>query len=186
MKKTGYIDFSVSGTALLSACIVLRLQSELILKLEEPPPPPVEKPAEFIPPPIQLPFRYEYTSTTLGSLIEALEEAIKAEASVKPAKPQLLLSPPTEGFQDYDRFFIEISDKLKVLYEHLREASSEGFLTFSKIVRGKDRAEVILTFLLLLFLATDNLIELSQREEGGEIYITLVKEPGKSGPNITI
>ncbi len=186
MKKTGYMDFSVSGTALLSSCIVLRLQSELVLKLEEPPKPPVEKPVEYIPPPIQLPFRYEYTSTTLDSLVEALDEAIRNEAVVRPVKLQPLLTPPPEIFQEYDKFFQEIETKLDKLYEELRGASSGGVITFSLIVQGKDRREAILTFLLLLFLAMNNLVELSQEEEFGEINITLIKESEKSGPTLII
>lgn len=186
MKRTGYIDFSVSGTALLSSCIVLRLQSELVLKLEEPPKPPVEKPAEYIPPPIQLPFRYEYTSTTLESLIESLDEAIRVEGVARPVKLQPLLTPPPDIFQEYDRFFLEIETKLDNLYAELRGASSEGVITFSRIVQGKDRREMILTFLLLLFLATNKFVELSQEEEFGEIYIKLIKESDKSGPTLTV
>src|SRR5207247_8168194 len=40
MRGRGYIDFSVSGTALLTSAVLLRMKSELFLKLEEPPKPP--------------------------------------------------------------------------------------------------------------------------------------------------
>ena len=80
--KRGYIDFKASGVALLSSATIYRMKSELILELQEPPKPPEERPVEFLPPPIQLPYRFEYTSTTVDNLIEALEEALKSETFV--------------------------------------------------------------------------------------------------------
>jgi segregation and condensation protein A len=72
MRKRGHIDFTASGIALLSSATLLKIKSEHILELEEPPTPPLPTQDEFIPPPIQLPFRYEYTSTTIQTLISAL------------------------------------------------------------------------------------------------------------------
>jgi len=185
MRKSGYIDFSVSGTALLSSAILLRLQSELVLKLEEPPAPPAMKPVEYIPPPIQLPFRYEYTSTTVYSLVEALAEAIKTEAAARQPRPQPLLPPPPEIFQEYDKFFIEIESRLDELYEELKSLSSGEAIAFSSLVKNKDRTGVVVTFLLLLFLSAGNRVELSQEEEFGELYIRLVRETGESGSILT-
>jgi len=54
MRKRGYVDFTASGIALFSSSVIYRMKSELILKLEEPPKPPVERPIEFLPPPLQL------------------------------------------------------------------------------------------------------------------------------------
>jgi len=50
MKKQGFIDFSASGTALLSSAMIHRMKSELVLKMEEPPKPPIVRPNEEVPP----------------------------------------------------------------------------------------------------------------------------------------
>ncbi|MFH1327584.1 MAG: hypothetical protein ABIH76_01830 [Candidatus Bathyarchaeota archaeon] len=186
MKEKGYVDFAVSGTALLSACIVLRLQSELIMKLQEPPKPPVVKPTEHIPPPIQLPFRYEHTSTTLDHLIEVLEDAMQSEAIERPQKLSPIMPPPPEFFREYDNFFMEIESKIDEFYEKLKRSSMGKMVAFSKITEDLDRQETIRTFLLLLFLTAEKRIRLLQEEEFGEIYVTFTLEPDTNGSNLTV
>jgi segregation and condensation protein A len=186
MKKKGYIDFAASGTALLSSCIVLRLQSELVMKFEEPPKPPVEKPPEFIPPPVQIPFRYEYTSTTLNNLIEALEMALESELTARPNKLATIVPSPPEFFSEYDRFFVEIESNLNSFYDRLKMLSYNKIVLFSKIVEGVSRIEAVRTFLLLLFLAAKGWIQLWQEQDFGEIYITVGEAEKKIEPTLTV
>jgi segregation and condensation protein A len=178
MRDRGYIDFAASGSALLSSCIVLRLQSELIMKMEEPPKPPEQKPVEFIPPPLQLPFRYEFTSTSLDNLIGVLEDVMRAELERKHIKAAPIIEPPPDFFKEQDSFFSEIESRIEDFYRELRLGLRGKSAYFTQIVRGKSRQEVIRTFLLLIFLGMLGRVELSQDKEFGEINISLIEEPG--------
>lgn len=173
MEKKGYIDFAASGTALLSSSIILRLQSENILKMEEPPEIPKQTPSEYIPPPLQLPFRFEYTSTTFNQLLNALEGALSGEMIQKPLKFKLIEPPPPDLFKEYDNFFIEIESKLDDFYESLQKMGIKRIIPFSLIIEGKSKLEIVRIFLMLLFLASKRMIELKQDEEFGRIYIII-------------
>ena len=72
MKKQGFIDFSASGTALLSSSMIHRMKSELVLEMEEPPKPPIARPNEEVPPPLPFPIRFEYTSTSIEQFFQCL------------------------------------------------------------------------------------------------------------------
>lgn len=175
MGKKGYIDFKASGIALLSSATIYRMKSELILELQEPPKPPVERPVEFLPPPIQLPYRYEYTSTTVDNLIEALEEALKSETFVE-AQPKLVpITPAPPMIQELDQFMVEIEDRMDEIYQKILQfAREEHVIPLSKLTSGLRKLEVIRTFILILFIACRGKIQLWQEEEFGEIYISLL------------
>src|SRR5712692_10465981 len=79
MKSRGFIDFSVSGTALLSSAVLLRMKSELILKMEEPPRPPLEKPTDYVPPPLAFPIRFQSTTTSLDEVLKGILDVLRAE-----------------------------------------------------------------------------------------------------------
>jgi len=175
MKRQGYIDFTASGIALLSSATIYRMKSELILKLQEPPKPPKERIVDFIPPPIQMPFRYEYTTTNLDDLLHALEEAIRAESSIRPIEYGVaeLVSPPPI-LEELDAFLTEIDQRTENLYERIQDLLDEDTqITFSLLTTGLERFNIVRTFLMLLFLVTDHKIDLVQEEEFGEILITL-------------
>jgi segregation and condensation protein A len=186
MFNRGYIDFAASGTALFSSSIILRLQSEHIMKLQEPPPPPQVKPVEILPPPLQLPFRYEFTSTTLDHLITALEDVVKHESEHRVFKPVKVEVPPPDFFKEYDRFFVEIESKIDDFYNNLKTMTRGKIIPFAEIVKGKVRIEIIRTFLLLLFLASKQYIQLLQDEEFGDLYIDLSKEPDRDVRPLTV
>jgi len=172
MRRRGYIDFTASGIALLSSATIYRMKSELILELQEPPPPPSERPVEFIPPPIQLPFRYEYTTTTVDSLIKALEEALRDEILVE-LQPRLIpITPAPPVVQEIDGFMVDIENKIEDMYQNISRLG-DGVIPFSKLTAGLKRLELIRVFLLVLFLACRGKIQLWQEEDFGEIYISL-------------
>ncbi|RLI04390.1 hypothetical protein DRO26_04705 [Candidatus Bathyarchaeota archaeon] len=173
MKKEGFIDFAASGTALLSSSVVLRLQSERILKMEEPPKLPQLPPSEQIPPPLQLPFRYEFTSTTIENLLTALEEVLKNESIQRPVKLTPIELPSPDFFKEHDRFFAEIESRIDEFYNVLKNMGTEEAIPFSRLVQNKSKQEIVRIFLLLLFLASKGLVDLFQEEEFGEIYITI-------------
>src|SRR5438552_17646078 len=90
MKGRGFIDFSVSGTALLSSAVLLGMKSELVLKMEEPPRPPPEKPTDYVAPPLAFPIRFESTTTSLDEVIKGIIDVLMAERLLPSETAQLV------------------------------------------------------------------------------------------------
>ena len=172
MKKRGGIDFVASGVALLSSSILYRMKSELVLKLQEPPKIVVKKPVDFIPPPIQLPYRHEYTTTTINDLIKTLEEVLKKESKVGPKLIEMTPNLPIS--RSLDQFAVNVKKNMAKLYKKIVRLTKSGKSTsFTKLVAGKRRTEIIRTFLLILLIACEGKVRLKQEREFGEIYISL-------------
>jgi segregation and condensation protein A len=172
MKKNGYIDFSASGTVLLSSSIVHRMKSELVLKMEEPPKAPVPKPNEEIPPPLPFPLRFEYTSTSVAEILGALQKVLTNEKIFLEKKP-FILSPPSV-FEQLDEFLAHIEENIQDFYAELIKLSTRRSpLSFKDLVKNQSLLEVVRVFIMLLFLANEKKILLTQDEEGSDILVRL-------------
>ena len=172
MKKQGFIDFSASGTALLSSSMIHRMKSELVLKMEEPPKPPIPRPNEEVPPPLPFPIRFEYTATSIEQVLSVLEEVLKRE-SLALAERKSLLSPP-EILEQMDEVLANIEKNIEVFYATLlRKASPEATLSFLQLTKGSSLLDAVRTFIMLLFLVMQNKVNLSQKEDRGDILISL-------------
>lgn len=172
MKKNGFIDFSASGTALLSSSVVHRMKSELVLKMEQPPKPPIPKPDVEVPPPLPFPLRFEYTSTSVAEILRTLQEVLESEREVLAKKP-FVLSPPSV-FEQLDGFLSNIEENIENFYAKLIKLSiKEVPLSFRDLIKGQTLIEAIRVFIMLLFLANDKKILLSQNEEGGDLFVRL-------------
>ena len=172
MKKSGYIDFSASGTALLSSSVVHRMKSELVLKMEEPPKPPVARPDVEVPPPLPFPLRFEYTSTSVVEILRTLQEVLESEKTMLAKKP-FMLSPPSV-FEQFDEFLANIQENIQNFYGKLIKLSIRGLpLSFRDLISGQTLIEAIRVFVMLLFLANDKKILLTQDEQGSDLYIRL-------------
>ena len=179
MKGRGFIDFSVSGTALLSSAILLRMKSELVLKMEEPPKPPLERPTDYVPPPLAFPLRYEYTTTSLDEVLRGLLEVLKAERMLPSGVP--LASRTPDVFERVDDFMVKIEENMKAFYARLlREAGKGAGLSFLGLVGKGDMLDAVRIFLMLLFLAVEGKVGLVQSQEFGDIEIE-VRENGSPG-----
>jgi len=141
--------------------------------------PPTPKILEVLPPPIQLPFRYEYTTTSIEQLLKVLDEALKAEPALLESRLKLKpIMPAPPILQQLDQFMVEIEEHIERTYSKIAElAVKEILIPFSKIITGLKRLEVVRIFLIILFLACRGKINLWQEQEFGEIYISL---PGGS------
>jgi segregation and condensation protein A len=172
MKNSGYIDFSASGTALLSSSIVHRMKSELVLKMEEPPKPPTPKPNDEVPPPLSFPLRFEYTSTSVAEILRTLQEVLTNEKAILAKKP-FVLSPPSV-FEQLDEFLANIEENIQEFYADLIKLSiKETPLSFREIVAGESFIQIVRVFIMLLFLAHQRKVILSQAEENADILIRL-------------
>jgi segregation and condensation protein A len=171
MKKSGYIDFSASGTALLSSSVVHRMKSELVLKMEEPPKPPTLRPTEDVPPPLPFPLRFEYTSTSVAEILQTLQEVLRNEKAILAKKP-FVLSPPSV-FEQMDEFLAHIEENIEDFYGKLINLSIHGVpMSFRKLVKGQSLIEMVRVFIMLLFLANEKKILLEQ-DESLDILIRL-------------
>lgn len=172
MKENGYIDFSASGTALLSSSIVHRMKSELVLKMEEPPKPPTPKPTDEVPPPLPFPLRFEYTSTSVAEILRTLQEVLTNEKAILAKKP-FVLSPPSV-FEQLDEFLANMEENIQKFYGELIKLSIRGVpLSFKKIVARESLIQIVRVFIMLLFLAHQRKIILIQDEKSSDILIRL-------------
>lgn len=175
MQRTGQIDFRASGIVLDSSALIYLMKSKLLLKLEEPLPPP--KPLQdFLPPPLLLPLRHELTSTTIRHLLEVLDEVLRGEKLVRFGKTVVepILPTPSEIFPGLDLYLMEIELQMEKLYVSLSErVKGTGIIEFLALIKNVERLEAIRMFILLLFLAQDGRIILWQNEETEELYITV-------------
>jgi segregation and condensation protein A len=172
MKNSGYIDFSASGTALLSSSIVHRMKSELVLKMEEPPKPPTPRPTDEVPPPLPFPLRFEYTSTSVAEILRTLQEVLTNEKTMLAKKP-FVLSPPSV-FEQLDEFLANMEENIEKFYADLIKLSiKEVPLSFREIVAGEPLIQIVRVFIMLLFLAHQRKVILNQVEGSSDISIRL-------------
>lgn len=171
MKGRGFIDFSVSGTALLSSAVLLRMKSELVLKMEEPPKPPPEKPTDYVPPPLAFPIRYQSTTTSLEEVLKGILDVLRAERLLPPSTAHLVTRTPAV-FEQVDDFLIKIEENIKLFYQRLVSESMGGqTLSFIGLLGAGDALEAVRMFIMLLFLAIENKVRLEQTVEQGDIQI---------------
>lgn len=171
MKGRGFIDFSISGTALLSAAVLLRMKSELVLKMEEPAKPPPERPTDFVPPPLAFPIRYQSTTTSLEEVLKGILDVLRAEKMLPAATAQLVTRTPAV-FEQADEFLVNIEENIKALFQRLLRESVHGErLSFLRLLGQGDELEAVRMFIMLLFLAVEGKVGLQQDEEFGDIQI---------------
>lgn len=172
MKDNGYIDFNASGTALLSSSIVHRMKSELVLKMEEPPKPPAPRPVEEIPPPLPFPLRFEYTSTSVVEILRTLQEVLNSEKAVLAKKP-FILTPPSV-FEQFDVFMANIEENIQNFYAELIKLSIRGVpISFREMMRKESLIDIVRAFIMLLFLAHQKKVIITQDEQSRDILIRL-------------
>jgi len=185
MEQQGEVDFRASGVALESSSTIYLRKTKLLLKLEEPLPPPKALP-EFIPPAMFLPLRYELSSTTIDNLLNVLDEVLKGE-SIRPPKIEEPLLPTPEIIPPIDMYLLQIEDHMKTLYDQLCQLVGTGeLIAFSKLVAGLEKIEAVKTFIILLFLAQRGKIGLWQEEDIEELYITVIGDPVFDGKRTEI
>jgi chromatin segregation and condensation protein Rec8/ScpA/Scc1 (kleisin family) len=175
MERMGKVDFRASGVALDSSAMIYLMKSKLLLSLQTPPPP-QKGPTDTVPPPLFLPLRHELTSTTIQHLLDVIEQVLKGEklASVDKVVAHPVLPQAIDLLPQFDQFMAELENQMNKLYSRLMEmVKGSGIIEFASLVKGVQRMEAVRTFILLLFLAQDGLVNLWQNEETEEIYIAV-------------
>jgi chromatin segregation and condensation protein Rec8/ScpA/Scc1 (kleisin family) len=173
MNRVG-IDFRMAGTAINSSVIIYKKKAELLLKMEEPPEEPPVKPDVYVPPPLTLPFRFEFTTTTISDLITALERALTEERRAPKARLPVL-PVPIPDFLEAEAYLLEIEERADNLLERLERSYRGKPLSFFDLATYDNLLEVVRVFMMLLFLAQRDKIDLYQDEDEADILIR-VKE----------
>jgi len=174
MKGRGFIDFSVSGTALLSSAVLLRMKSELVLKMEEPPRPPPEKP------PLAFPIRFQSTTTSLDQVLKGILDVLRAERLL-PSETAQLVSRTPAVFEQVDDWLVKIEDEIKAFYSRLLDETVPGqSLSFLQLLGKGDMVQAVRMFIMLLFLAIEKKVGLAQTEEFGDIQIEVMNSGSSS------
>ena len=176
MSRVG-IDFRAAGTAINSSVLIYLKKAELLLKMEEPPKAPPEKAEIYLPPPVNLPFRFEFTTTTIKDLVEALERALMDESRRSQNRKLPTLPAPILDLMGIETYLHEIEEHSDNLFERIRLISrSGGALTLSALITEHSWPEVVRVFIMLLFLAQRDKIDLQQDEDETDIKITIRSE----------
>lgn len=171
MNKVG-IDFRIAGTAINSSVIIYQKKAELLLKMELPSQPPQVRPDVYVPPPLDLPFRFEFTTTSVSDLITALEKALTEERRRSMRAPILPL--PIPDFLEVEAYLLEVEERAEDLFQRLT-AMGGGPFSFFDLIEDRGLLEVVRVFMMLLFLAQSNKVDLYQDDEETDIKVE-VKE----------
>jgi chromatin segregation and condensation protein Rec8/ScpA/Scc1 (kleisin family) len=173
MNKVG-IDFRIAGTAINSSVIIYQKKAELLLKMEDPPKLIGVKPDVYIPPPLNLPFRFEFTTTSISDLITALEKALTEDRrKLTPRVP--LLPEQIPDFLDVEAYLLEIEERSEDLFQRL-ERMGGGPFSFLDLFEGYNLLDTVRAFMMLLFLAQSLRIDLFQEEEEIDIKIRVLED----------
>lgn len=181
MERAAVIDFRASGVALDSSALIYLLKSSLLLVFEGQEPQRQTEHREpkgdiSVIPLIFPPLRYELTTTTIESLVRALEEALSQESTSPKVKDKPMLAPP-EVTPVISAYLMEIEEMLNEIFEKICVSYRAGeTVTFSSLIRGLSKIEAIRVFIVLLFLAHRGKISLLQHEGSDEIYIAINSE----------
>jgi segregation and condensation protein A len=165
-------DLRLCGSAALSSALIYRLKVESLFLFEK-----LKVKRQVIDrgqPPylLDLPYRYELSTTSLEDLVVTLEGILEEMLTYEPAekrqKPSIMEADP---IFEVDTFSTQIQ---KVLVDLKRDIANvlrlQKTILFSEYVKKMDLLEKIRTLLLLLFTANDGLIRMIQQEE--DILIT--------------
>lgn len=176
MSRVG-LDFRVAGVAVNSSSIIYLKKAELLLIMEEPPKSSPEEEEIYVPPPLNLPFRFELSSSTVYDLINALEKVLSTVGGGSlQARMPVPVAPIPEPLEDY---IIEVEEvmegHLEAILERIRSLCGGGeAISLTYLLKGQSRLEIIRAFICLLFLAQRGEIQLEQEEDEKDIKINLL------------
>jgi segregation and condensation protein A len=180
VRKLQKLDLRVPANLILAASILLRFKSDALHFEEEEQ---VVEQQTFIDEaqaPVEIPMLSLRTriprkrKVTLNELMGALEEVFEEQKNrqEKPViKEKMVINVP-----QYD-----ITQRMKDIYGRVKKgADASGLVTFSSLLKEKNREEIIYTLLPILHLAQDGKLSVFQEKFFGEIFIQLPVDEGKA------
>lgn len=174
LEESAKVDLRVAGSAALSSALIYRLKVETLFLFERLRA--QRRLTDTTEPPtlLSMPFRYDIPTTSLEDLLTTLERIIQ-EITAEPAVegPRLDMV-ETRPIVETDPFFGRIQELVVSLKNRLNTALAKtGELLLSEFFQGMNIVGKARSFILLLFVATERLIDLEQVED--DIKIVVVK-----------
>jgi segregation and condensation protein A len=173
------VDLRLSGRAMLSSSILLRLKSEGTGNGRG------EDGEEGLEPPeLELPeigplflIQHEGRKIGLEELLSALREALREVPPPRVPERRLV----EKMVRRINEFRLRIEEYLEGLYSKILSLSGGGEVAFSSLLEEPTRKCAVRTLLLLLFLSHRRKVRLRQEEPFGEIYVSPVREGDGTG-----
>jgi segregation and condensation protein A len=169
----------VCGLAALSSAMIHRIKVESIFELEK-----IamqHKSLEYtkkddpIPElkPIEVPFRIESTyPVSLTDLLYVLENMISELTNPKQKKKQVDLE--ANSSFDFNQYLIRLEEILREYQDRIiNSLRIEGSKSFSELVASLQPIEIARTFIAMLYLGTNDMLDIEQREEVDDIKMIL-------------
>ena len=158
-------NLRLCGSAALSSALIYRMKVESLFLFEK-----LKIKRHIIdktdpPQMLEIPYRYELSTTTLDDLVSTLENILEEMISqqIEKPKPSMIKAEPVI---EVDTFSIQIQKALKELKREIGNLLREREkILFSEYVMNMSILERVRTLLLLLFIANDGLIKIVQDEE---------------------
>lgn len=170
MREKESINYQVSGKALLTASIIHRIKSELLLRLGQKQEEKKEKEEDLDLnlPPIPMPYRLINRKVTLEELLVALERVLLGEETKKVIKKP-------EKEVEFEPFVFEpskfnIEELIEQIYGKILSHEKE-IIKFSELVDKNNLLNVVRNLLVILILVLRRKIHVWQEKQFGEIYI---------------
>ena len=177
LEKKGEKNLRLCANVALSSSLLYRLKVETFFIFEklrnEPPLSTLADPPELL----SLPYRYELYSTTLIDLLESLRVEIDSSVDndvIDSSVDNDVIAPSKitkiEPTIEFDQYFIKIKEMLDPFRDHVVKTLSDfGDFLFSTFTSNMSSIDSTRTFILLLFLAMEELISIQQ--EGDDIKV---------------
>ncbi|KXB07937.1 hypothetical protein AKJ55_01660 [candidate division MSBL1 archaeon SCGC-AAA382M17] len=179
MKK---LDLRVSGRALLSASVLLRMKANTppynghSEKKDE-----MLEDLEFDMPelgPITI-IRQDGQKISLSDLTKSLQEVM--EESPKNEDDKKKTKHVKKIMREIDDYNINIEKHIQEFHEKIALLGSNGEkINFMQLLPEENRLEIVRNLLLALFLSAEGKISISQEDHFGDIYIKLLEMPEES------
>ena len=158
-------NLRLCGSAALSSALIYRMKVESLFLFEK-----LKIKRRIIdktdtPQMLEIPYRYELSTTTLDDLVSTLENILEEMISqqIEKPKPSVIKAEPVI---EVDTFSVQIQKALKELKREIGNLLRERErIRFSEYVMNMSILERVRTLLLLLFIANDGLIKIVQDEE---------------------
>jgi segregation and condensation protein A len=176
MYELGVIDFRISGRALLSASIILRLKTGQLLELNTTPEL-TEEEKELILPPLEMPLRLTSRKITLDELLVALERVLLQgeEKASRTKQLEKMASYVTPLIFELEPDMVDAEKSIdETLQRILRLSSTNPVIRFSELLSEKTCKEVVRVLLSCLHLANRGRIVVWQEEEFEEIFVSVI------------
>ncbi|MFB0560115.1 MAG: hypothetical protein ACETWM_02600 [Candidatus Lokiarchaeia archaeon] len=171
MRERELVNYQVSGKALLTASIIHRIKSELLLKLGQRQEEKKEKEEDLDLnlPPIPMPYRLINRKVTLEELLIALERVLLGEETKKIIKKPLKQEVEFEPFVFKPSKF-NIEQVIDQIYGKILSHEKE-IIKFSELVDKTDPLNIVRNLLGVLILVLRKEIHVWQEKHFGEIYL---------------